>query len=142
MSYEIVKSVALYPEKETIYITHASNNTSPRVFQKTEYGANISSYKEKVISLFVNILDGNLQIYRSCKAVYYIAETAFTILDAVSEKIDTLEYDLIHKTSYDRKVKELVAREYAYPTTLSRKDEAECYKSCYSKVEKMLEEMT
>lgn len=142
MSYEIVKSVALYPEKETIYITHASNNTSPKMFQKTEYGAKIPSYKEKVVSLFVNIFDGDLRVYRSCKAVYYIAETAFTILDALSTKIDTLEYDLMHKTSYDRKVKELVAREYAYPTTLSRKDEAEYYKACYSKVKKILEEMT
>lgn len=75
MSYHILRKIKIDEKRNSIAVTVASNNVTPRTFYTTEYGAG-KSFKEKIICLLANIDGGEIKPNTSLYKLNYAFQRA------------------------------------------------------------------
>lgn len=115
MSYEIVKSVGMFRNKNQIMVTSACNNCRPLTYERWEYDKDEPNFDKKIIHLFVDMLAGNLQPYKSCRNIYNTLQECFRYYSIVRSRYDLIHVDYTYKTNFTEEIEMFIATGYALP---------------------------
>ena len=120
MSYEIIKKIKIETTEDPtigmrydkVSMLYACNNVSPRTFEWGEFCTNKQTLEEKVLCVFEDALDGNLELQSTCGKFYQIYKIIAELDVQVScfTKINSLDFDFKYKTNKYEEKRDWLAR--------------------------------
>lgn len=126
MSYEIVKTIKLKEKENKILITSACNNVRPLYFEEWEYRGKENDWNEKLFKLFNDLLDGNLQMQKSCsKKIRFALNKVLETYEDRNCKFD--DFCNNEKYYFEFFAKEMGLNDYQYDYTKVYKEDKEIH---------------
>lgn len=143
--YYKIKSISFSQKENKVFITAADSSLLPLQYIRGEYAAATANFREKVESLWINVMEGNFQLIPSCRWCEVVNE-AFAKKRAISNGMDVLGNDFKYKTSFADELNEYVTKTYLTPTVMKESVVADVQyeetfvESCKSKWTEITEE--
>lgn len=117
MSYYKIKAISFREKENKVFVTAADSSLRPLQYIRSEYAAATVNFREKVESLWVNVMEGNFQLISSCRWCGVVNE-AFAKKRAISNGMDVLGYDFKYKTSFTDELNQYVVKTYLTPAVM------------------------
>lgn len=89
MSYYKIKTISFSQKENKVFVTAADSSLRPLQYIRSEYAAATVNFREKVESLWVNVMEGNFQLISSCRWCKSVNE-AFAKKRTISNGMDVL----------------------------------------------------
>lgn len=117
MSYYKIKAISFREKENKVFVTAADSSLRPLQYIRSEYAAATPIFREKVESLWENVMTGNFQLIPSCRWCK-AANEAFAKKRTISNGMDVLGYDFKYKTSFTEELNAYVIKTYLTPTVM------------------------